>query len=88
MIGDRLAIYNPVTNKFFKRWSNGYGPLITRSPRAIWTAEADKAMYSTSLRCLQQYVAMLGDGCRIISETRAAQLDAIRRYREEADRFV
>lgn len=85
MIGDRLLIYNESSGKFFRGWRTGLGPLICASPKAMWTRHSDRALKSTNLRCMQQYVAMLNDGSRIVSETRAGQIDALRQYKEATE---
>lgn len=83
MIGDRLVIYNERTGEFFAGRNDRRIYAYKKSP-AIWTKMLDRARLSTNLKALHDICEEVGEGCRVISETRARQIVMLR-AREEME---
>ena len=77
MIGDRLVIYNERTGEFFAGRNDRKIYAYKKSP-AIWTANLDRARLSNNLKALHDICEEVGEGCRVISETRARQIVMLR----------
>ena len=83
MIGDRLVIYNERTGEFFAGRNDRRVYAYRKSP-AIWTKTLNRARLSTNLKALHDICEEVGEGCRVISETRARQIVMLR-AREEME---
>lgn len=77
MIGDRLVIYNERTGEFFAGRNDRRIYAYRKSP-AIWTKTLNRARLSTNLKALHDICEEVGEGCRVISETRARQIVMLR----------
>lgn len=84
MIGDRLLIYNERTGEFFAGRNDRRIYAYRKSP-AIWTANLARARLSTNLKALHDICEEVGEGCRVISETRARQIVMLRAREEMED---
>ena len=84
MIGDRLVIYNERTGEFFAGRNDRRIYAYRKAP-AIWTKTLDRARLSNNLKALHDICDEVGDGCRVISETRARQIVKLRAWREVTD---
>lgn len=77
MIGDRLVIYNERTGEFFAGRNDRRVYAYRKSP-AIWTKTLARARLSNNLKALHEICEEVGEGCRVISETRARQIVMLR----------
>lgn len=84
MIGDRLVIYNERTGEFFAGRNDRRVYAYRKSP-AIWTKTLARARLSINLKALHDICEEVGEGCRVISETRARQIVMLRAREEMAD---
>lgn len=83
MIGDMLVIYNERTGKFFGGRDRKI--FVNRKAPPIWKPTLRGVRLSSNLKALQGICAELGDGVRVISETRARQIVMLKARKEIDD---
>lgn len=82
MIGDKIVVYDPVTEKFFARWDRYSKAFDKDKPRAVWTHDIESAKMTLDIGWAHRAVKQIGGSVRVLSETKARQIDAHRRWRE------
>lgn len=80
MIGDKMYLYDRVNDVFFGGWRNSRNG---KKRMPIWCTTSKKAKVMTVLRVAYELKEALG--VRIVSETEAHKIDALREYREGAE---
>lgn len=85
MIGDKIMVYDAANDRWFVRWA--YKRMYTyanepRDPMPVWTKDINEAMRTNLLLSAQRVVDKMGGGVRIVSETKARQMEAMKAYRE------
>ena len=78
-----MLIYDSDTGLFFAGWDWHAKVYANDAAPPSWTQNLDTAIISTGLKKLQEIVKRLGGGARIVSETRARQIVAMREYNKQ-----
>lgn len=76
IIGDKMLLYDRNNDVFFA----GYKRMNTNAPK--WCKDFGGAMVITQLSTAYRLKEQLGLGVRIVSETEAKKINALREYRE------
>ena len=83
MTGDSILIYDPAKEAFFAGWYPQAFRHTDKTPCPRWSKTVDGARISDSLGRMQEIVRMIGGQARIVSETRARQIESINRCMAE-----
>ena len=81
MLGDSVVIYNEKTCMFFCGWDRRHVKItVNDTAGAMWSERLEDAKVGRNLSHMSDVARMLG--ARVMSETKARQIDAMRIYRE------
>lgn len=84
MIGDRILIYDTETGRYFAGFDrHGFRAYAKDAPISNWTSELSQAHFINNLAYAHRAVKLLGGSAKIISETRAQQIDSVKAYRRD-----
>lgn len=83
MIGDKILVYDDDKKMFFAGWAMQKTSYSVDPPTPTWSKTVDDAKVSQMLMHMCEVARMLGPSARIVSETRARQIEAELAYRRE-----
>lgn len=79
MLGDKMLIYDRNAGMFFAGWKKRNNKIV----EPLWSAKAKGGFVTNRLGTAYDLKEQLGLGVRIVSETEANKIDALREYREK-----
>ena len=88
MTGDNILVWDDGMQQFFAGWNHKAKVYMTDKPKPLWSKTVKGARVSRSLGAMQMVAKQLGSKARVVSETRARNLEAIAYYSEEARKPV
>lgn len=82
MLGDSILVYSKEEDGFFAGWKKQSMPFSISTPKPIWSVSVDGAKVTRSLIYMQDVVELLGRKAKIVSETEARRIEALRGYKK------
>lgn len=86
MIGDCVLIYDKRRDRYFAGWLKQAKTYAEEPPTPIWADTMDQAKITKNIAWAHGVVKRFGEDFRVISETTARRLDALREYRMKENR--
>lgn len=84
MYGDMVLVYDTERKVFFAGWKKQDKSFSELAPTPIWSDTVADARKTRLLGRMQSIAKMLGDNMRVVSETRAKQIELLKWYNEKS----